>query len=432
MASDALIVKEGTVYKLRWTVFDTQVINSFVGPTERHDFPHPDPRRPDELPALVAITVEKGPNENELEPDNFRKNRTPPVLEGKTEKTVEGQTVPAKIFSATFVAGEPGVYVFSVTHWPEEKTITHKMIVKPFYRTIEQVIKADDDPEVRRRRAVLARIAEFFPAFNTHATHGANRVKDTDSGILDQGKWVATYDYDGSGPTSCTTVNPTHVMSHVKNETSKWAFHAGPEQKPGPNPAWVDADKDHIPQVGDTYLVRNALTFGYGHVGIVLHVPPRENGLWVTADGGQGGRPEQLAILVPRWGIMGAHLPATGRPPGHYPALKPEPNAGPFLSGATASDIDTTADKPEQDDDIPGMIGRIKFYKTPTPDGAKPSCPRRLAGFVDLASDKLSFEVDGQPENPEHKAKCEDLKKKVDAVIKAFVKEGRIIGGTGS
>ena len=199
----------------------------------------------------------------------------------------------------------------------------------------------------------------------------------------------------------------------------------------GGNPAWVFCDKDHLPSVGDTYIVLNPFTAKqYGHVGIVLHVPPNGHGLWVMADGGQGGRPDQLAILVPRWGLMASELPAGGRPKGIYPDMTPEPDGGPFLSGATQGDLDLKAPNPKDDEDGAGIINRIQFR--PTKPDHLTSCPRRLEGYVDVVHPVLKFtNVDGKPSTADVMTKCGELKTKVQNVIASF-RGGAFVGGTGT
>ncbi|MCA9710366.1 MAG: hypothetical protein KDK70_31290, partial [Myxococcales bacterium] len=304
--ADKLPVKLGQVYKLEWTVPDVAVVNAFVNPDGTSiDFPDPDPTPAGETASRIEITVKKGPDEAHLTPDPFRKNRTPPFMSKKIVKTRKGeQTV--KVFSATFEARQEGVFEFTVAGGPDGKSKTQTMFVRRTYRTIQEVI---DDPAAVRRHAVLASIAEFFPAFNTWTkdpSRGSQgKKKGQDTGIVGQGPWVSSYEFDGRGTdTSCTSVNPFMMgTKHTKNTSGKWSFNAGPAV--GGNPAWVFCDKDHLPSVGDTYIVLNPFTAKqYGHVGIVLHIPPNGHGLWVMADGGQGGRPDQLAILVPRWGLM--------------------------------------------------------------------------------------------------------------------------------
>jgi hypothetical protein len=337
-------------------------------------------------------------------------------------------------FSAIFQTDEPAVYVFTLSGLPNGKTFTEQITVtastRKTYRTIADVL---DDPKAVRRRAMLASIARYFPAFNTFKTgddnvvHAANFNIGDDTGIMNQGKWVHSFAFDGLGSgTSCTTVNPGVVGAPVaKNDSAHWAFDAGPEVKPGPNPGWTVADKDHIPNVGDVYILRN-LAYGYGHTGFVLHVPQNGNGLWVTADGGQGKRPQQLAIFIPRWGLMGAMLPQGGNGKDSYPDLKPDDNGPPWLSGATGEVIHADAPVPQQENDVAGMIKRVRFM--PTSDAAKPSNPRRIAGFVDVDSPKLKFETDGKQSPQDVIDACKLLQGKVNDVIASCLR-GNLVGG---
>jgi hypothetical protein len=435
MADKELIVQEGSLYMLEWRVPDTAVTNVFVNPDgTTQEFPDPNPAPAGETASKIEITVRKGPTEATVDRHHFRKNRTPPFMAKDTVTTPKGDKRKVKVFSAIFKAHEEGVYLFTVAGGPEGKSITQKMTVTPakkVYRTIQEVM---DDPKAIRRQAVLAAIADQFPSFNTWAadpSHGAGKTIGQDSGIVDQGPWVRSYEFDGKGgATSCTSVNPAiHGTPETKNDGKKWAFDAGPAIPPG-NKAWVRCDKDNIPSVGDTYILLNAWKMQfYGHVGTILHVPPSGNGLWVTADGGQGSRPEQLGILVPRWGLMGAMLPLQGMPQGSYKSMKPEADAGPFLSGATAGDIHTKAPVPAQNDDVPGMIKRIQFRETFRPQDV--ACPRRIEGFVDLDSTKLTFDIDGQTATPAMLAKCKVLQGKVEKVIAACLR-GVIVGGKGT
>jgi Hemopexin len=313
-----------------------------------------------------------------------------------------------------------------------QRTVTPAQVTpgKKAYRTIQEVMS---DPAAVRRQAVLASVADFFPAFNKYPSPDceAKLKVGSDSLVLDQGPWLRSYVFNGCAvETSCTSVNPAVMTAPVcRNNSTKWSFNAGPAGEGGPNPSWVRCDKDHIPSVGDTYIVLNGWRAYYGHVGIVLHVPPNGNGLWVTADGGQGGKPQQLALLVPRWGLMGAVLPPGGKPKGSYREMKPDSNAGPFLSGATLADIDTSAPVPAQNDDVAGMIARLKFYVGPKPHSL--SNPRRLEGYVNIDDSALTFDVDGQRATADVMNKCGLLQTKVNKVIAACLR-GNIVGGKGS
>jgi hypothetical protein len=299
------------------------------------------------------------------------------------------------------------------------------------HRTIQDVL---DDPAALRRQAVLATISDFFPAYNVGS--GAPRFRiGQDTGQLDQGPWVQNYLFPGtSADTSCTTVNPgvmgvlPHIVpySYARNDSIRWGFNAGPTRGSTGNPAWRFCNSRTLPRVGDTYIVLNAFQDRYfGHVGIVLEVPPSGNGLWVTADGGQQKRPAQHALIVPRWGLMGAVLPAGGDPPGVYRAMQPENDAGPFLGGGYASDVHSDAPLPGRHDDVPRMIRRIAFR--PKKTESVPN-PRRMDGFVDIDSPALRFEVDDKPMEVDHWAKTRLLKAKVDRVIAAYLAGGTLSG----
>ncbi len=441
MAEAELITRVGGVFMLKWTVPDTPVVNKFIDPDgTSQDFPDDGGATDGAPPSIVEITVKRGTTEADVVPDRFRKNRTPPLVAKTTIEGAKGEKRPAKVFTAIFRAREEGVFLFEVAVKSEGKSITQKMVVKRRYNTIQEVI---DDPTARRRQAILANIADFFPAFNTHPTkgHGAGGgvAVDKDSGHLDQGPWKTSYPFDGLGPaTSCTDVNPKMMTKLAQNDETRWAFGAGPaadpgDGRPGPrgNRAWVFANKDTLPSVGDTYIVLNKFKDKiYGHVGIVLEVPPSGNGLWITADGGQGARPQQLALIVPRLGIMAAHLPVGGRAPNErVPEMKPEPDGAPFLAGGGTADVNHDAPMPARHDDIPGMIARIRFKRS---EGiAGPMNPRRLEGFVDVDSEKLSFLVDGDTSNEKLIEKCKVLQAKVEKVAAAYM-AGRTIGAPGT
>lgn len=477
-----LTVTQDEVYELEWTVPDVPVVNVFIDPDgAEQSFADPDPVPSGRTPARIEIRSEYGANAGHMHPTPFRKNRTPPskkeiLIDIPVETTL-------KVFSARFRARWPGVYRFEVKGGPDNATWIQTMTVKRIpkrYNTIADVI---NDPAAVRRQAILASIYDYMPSFN----YGDNPkgqpsglfVNKTDVGSLDMGKFVHKYYFhgevvkDASGKiishpgTSCTTVNPGVMAKPDKktrallaqgkakgyqaaNDSKRWAFDAGPSYtKKGKripnteNPAWVDASATAMPNVGDTYIVLNGYTMYNGHVGIVVHRPASGNGLWVTADGGQSGPlPKQLAIFVPRWGLMGAHLPDKGvvagvpTTPGvkfPYPKMKAESNGAVFLSGNYANDTHHKVKSipvPGLEDDIEGMKKWIAFKQTNKPQAT--SNPRRLAGFVDVDNlEKLNFEVDGKGRNADHIAKCVALADKIDKVIKATQKRG-YIGGKGS
>jgi hypothetical protein len=419
------VVQVGGTYALEWDTADVAVCNSFINDdgTSQDFFDPPDANGA----ALIEIEV-RGPTPKL---NNFPKIKRPDVT-----STTNKDNHPVKRFSASFKAREAGTYVFTIKlNIP--RSITRTLIVAPRYNTIEEVINGDAgaDPTVVRRQAVLASAADFFPAFATpdpyglHVGGGSGKMD-----LLDQGEdsdpagkiWRKSYAFDGSsGATSCTVVNPLVVNGKTQqpirlrnNASNQWAFSAGPLQPPGPNPAWRTCGPGHLPSVGDTYIVSNRWHGqDNGHVGVVLHVPPSGNGLWVTADGGQMGI--NLAILVPRWGLMAEHLPKHGGPGNPYPEMRLEKRGPPFLSGARAGELNP-ADKPQQNDDIEKMINRIHF---------RPGNPRRMIGFVSLSAvPDLKFQnLDGTAPDPTTLDKCRLLKRKVDRVIQAFL-DGRVLG----
>lgn len=431
MADKNLAVYKGAHYKLRWTIPAVpQVTTSFVDPDgETQDFPYPDPAKAGETPVVMTITLKKGPTEADAKPESFRAGRSAPVV---VEKTVKKDKLLE--FSAVFQAREAGVYLFTIEGGPQKKALTQKMTVTARYRTIEEVLK---DPTATRRQAILASAADFFPAFNrcyrddekgppAHAKADRDKHSNTklavggDSARLDQGPWVKEYGFcSETAGTSCTSVNPM-VAAGGGAPGPQWAFNA-PQ-----NAGWVVADKTNLPSVGDTYLLMNDWEGTQnGHVGVILHVPADGNGLWITGDGGQGTKPEQLALLIPRWGLMGASLPAGGN--GKYAKMVVEPEGGPFFSGATPGEIDVTAPVPAQDGDVPGMQKRIKFNQAAK--AVSPSNPRRMAGFVDVDHPGLKFKSDGKgPSSDKVLEKCKALQAKVDKVIKACL-AGKVVGG---
>lgn len=450
------------VYQLVWRTPVEPVINVFVDPdgTEQ-TFPEPE-SAPHNAPRVV-IKAKYGANARHMKDSPFRKNRTAPDVED-FEIDVPTQKVIGKEFKARFIARWPGIYEFEAYVESTDTTFRATMTVKQppnqRYDTIQEVM---DDRSAVRRQAILASVFKYMPSFNNTgvaAQSAKGLTKGTDTKILNQGEWVGTYYFNGEvirdpkdpnkilhhPGTSCTTVNPGVMRNDqngkdktafASNDASRWAFGAGPQQTRGKkNPAWVDAKNGDLPSVGDTYIVFNNYNGSYGHVGIVLHVPPGGNGLWVTADGGQGGPlPTQLAIFVSRWGIMSEHLPKGGdvsgvakRPP--YKSMKPEPGGPVFLSGnynAHTHHKDPKIKVPEQNGDIEGMKKWIVFNETTAP--AQVGNPRRLHGFVNIDDlEKLNFEVDGKGRNSTHIQHCADLKVKVQNVILATLDRG-VVGG---
>ncbi|NVB42388.1 CHAP domain-containing protein [Pseudenhygromyxa sp. WMMC2535] len=420
-----------TTYRLEWLVRSRMpVVNVFKNPdppqgdgTEQ-PFPEPNPTPAGVEPVRIEITVERGPDLDNLEPDFFLKNRNPPTV---IHRAV-GPKKMERFFSATFEARVEGAFVFRLKS-SRGDDLKRTMIVqrKKHYRTIQEVI---DDPTAVRRQAIVSAAAEIIPAFNTSgkSTLGLFGEKvGTPSKIMGQGNWASYYPFpQGSQGTSCVVVNPL-IMRHgdAVNSTNRWSFNVGPIHWPG-NPAWFYCTDEYIPSVGDTYIALNPYKIPtYGHVGLVLHVPKDGNGLWVTADGGQGRKPRQLGVLVPRWGLMGANLPPTGNPPGQYPDMVEEPHGGPFLSGASGTAIDEQAPNPTGDSDIEGIIARLKFKQTHAPK--KTSNPRRIEGFADVDSPLLTFQnVDGKPSNSNHIKNCELLRDKINNMMAEF-RSGKLL-----
>jgi hypothetical protein len=434
-----LHVKQDEVYELLWTVPDVPVTNVFIDPDgDEQAFADPDPTPAGKSASRIEIRAQYGLREQFLKPDPFRKNRTPPEVEHVTDP-IEGMKL--KHFRARFMARRPGVQRFEVRGGPQNIAWLRTMQIERVprqYNTIEEVA---NDVAAVRRHAILADICDFFPAFNTSSVAGGadpNLKVKTPSGIPGQGDWKATYDFNATLPdTSCTTINPRMMGGKASNDSTKWAFNAGPHHKEGKNKAWVDATAQKLPSVADTYIVLNGYTYHYGHVGIILHRPPDGNGLWVTADGGQGGKPQQLALIVPRWGVMGAHLPKRGEVPGApgqkypYPKMKPEPNGAVFLSGA--GKIDIRHEEPElvppAAGDPQAVVEWLKYRETYR--AAEVSNPRRLHGYVDVDDlDNLNFKVDEVGYKQENVDKCHELAQKVQKVIEVGLAGKTLVAGT--
>lgn len=429
-----LHVQQGEVYELSWTVPDVPVVNVFVDPEGgEQSFPDPDPSPGGKTVHRIEVRGHYGVRESVLVHEAFKKNRTPPDVEHVVEPI---EQMKLKHFSARFEARRAGVKRFVVTGGPDNMEWVRTMRVERVPRQYNTITEVADDPTAIRRHAILAQIADFFPAFNTSSKEkGADHTLavNAESNLRGQGKWKASYGFDATQQgTSCTTVNPRMMGGIAASDTDRWAFNAGPTYEKNAfgryvrvpnseNPAWVEADATHTPSVGDTYIVFNGYRMYNGHVGIVVHRPPDGNGLWVTADGGQGTKPQQLALLVPRWGIMGAHLPKGGKVPGgagHYPSMKKEPDGGPFLSGAAGGHI-----QHEHPELVPPVTGDpaaiakwLKFLETSTADAV--SNPRRIWGYVDVDDiDALLFDVDKTGYDEDNVKKCRALAKKVQAVI---------------
>lgn len=446
----SLHVDQDEVYELTWTVPDVPVLNVFVDPDGGETaFPHPDPTPPGKTASRIQIKAEYGVREQLLKPEGFRKNRTPPTAETELHPIFDVQL---KHFAARFRARRAGIQRFEVRGGPHDMHWVRTMKVERVPRPYNTVTEVANDRTAVRRHAILADICDFFPAFNTSAVKGGapdGLVKRSPSNIPGQGDWKGSYGFNSkSTGTSCVTVNPRMMNGSAKTDSLRWAFNAGPtyDKKKNyrrvpnsENPAWIDADASVLPSVGDTYVVLNGYKAGgYGHVGIVVHRPPDGNGLWVTADGGQGSKPAQLALLVPRWGIMGAHLPPRGLVPGmtgnSYPDMKPEPKGALFLSGATPRDIRYRDPSlvPGQEGDPAGVAKWLKFRQWNTDPGTTVPNPRRLHGYVDVDDlEHLEFiKVDAHGYNQEHVDKCHLLVEKVAKVIEAAMSGKTLVAGT--
>jgi|GEM_PF-2231251 len=427
-----LHVDQGEVYELLWTVPDVSVVNVFVDPDgSEQAFPHPGRRPSEKDPSRIEIRAKYGIREQFVEAKAFGKNRTPPEAE-RFDDPIEGMEL--KHFKARFKAHRPGIARFEVRGGPQDISWIRTMKIERVprqYNTIEEVA---NDRSAVRRHAVLADIYDFFPAYNK--TSGL--VSGQPSNIPGQGDWKGEYDFDTSKPgTSCTTVNPRMMGGLAANDSTKWSFNAGPHHEEGKNPAWVGASATKMPSVGDTYIVFNLYTYGYGHVGIILHRPPDGNGLWITADGGQGSKKDgqQLGLFVPRWGIMGEHLPSRGIVEGmtgnYYKGMKPEPDGAVFLSGAMKVDI-RHEDKsliPPQQGDAEAVKRWLKFYHSTSEEEV--SNPRRLHGFVDVDDvENLVFEADKREYSQANVDKCGLLAKKVAKVIDVAMAGKTLVAGT--
>lgn len=442
-----LHVDQDEIYELRWTVPDVPVVNVFIGADGGEAaFADPDPAPAGKTSPRIEIRAEYGIRDPLLKPEDFRKNRTPPTVVREVDPIGD---IAVKHFAARFKARRPGVQRFEIRGGPGDLNLVRTMKVKRVPRQYNTITEVANDRTAVRRHAILAEICDFFPAFNTSGVDGGapeNLSKGKPSNIPGQGNWNGSYDFD-SNPrgTSCTTVNPRMMAGFAKNDSARWSFNAGPSYDKkknyrripnSENPAWVEANASLLPSVGDTYIVLNGYRMYYGHVGIVVHRPPDGNGLWVTADGGQGGKPAQLALLVPRWGIMGAHLPMKGQVAGmagnNYPKMKPEADGAVFLSGAMRQDVrhEDPSLVPAQEEDPQGVARWLKFRQSANPDAT--SNPRRLFGYVDVEDiEKLSFEtVDPKGYEQEHVDKCHLLVEKVAKVIEAAMSGKTLVAGT--
>jgi hypothetical protein len=376
----------------------------------------------------------------------FTHDATPTSLEGALELSFHQTSAPGVIADADAVRqrdekrlGHPLQPTTTVGAEPVEKRVPDTSPARRTYRTIQAVL---DDPQALRRRRVLLSAAKTFPAFNTWTANPANAPKDLKRGgpsnFPGNGNWVFSYEFNGNKnelkDTSCTSINPMVNSSawctnkdmsksscpNGKNCRSNWAFNA-PKNK-----GWIPADKDHLPNVGDTYILMNS-SQDMGHVGIVLQVPEGGNGLWVTGDGGQGDRGvmQQYAVLLPRWGVMAAHLPQDGG--GAYPGLMPDPGGGPYLSGYGPADFDKNVTA--KDGDGPAVAKRLKYAAKTA--GALPK-PRKVHGFVNIDEPTLAFDTDASPPLDAAAIQLiEELRAKVTAVADSF-RAGQAVEGYGA
>ena len=436
--SNNIEVQAGRHFRLHWFVPDVPVTISLVNPDgSKKDFVHPKGSSPKPT-NKVTVTLKSGPDANNLQPAEFPKVVDEPSQRGST--TLD-QGVVEKELWARFLPAERKLTVleFRSKGGPNQKeTVQTVTVVKRRYNTIYEVLA---DPAARRRQAILAAAARYLPAFNTHSVNATPSYKiGKESGIPGHGKWVHSYAADGNGPSTCTLVNPD-IMTRpeAKNSAPKdqWGFGAGKNPKIGQvgNVGWIDCDKDHLPSVGDTYILYNNMyaKFGasYGHVGVVLHVPVSGTGLWITGDGGQGSRPDQFGMFAARWGLMGKDLP-------NKDPYAPAANEGPYLAGQTLGDIDQSQPVPRINDplyytdtsgDAQEIINRLRFKYEP--GGFKPSSPRKVFGFVDVDHPGLTFSAVTDAENPDHMSAARELEQKVNDVIKETL-AGWVFSGHGT
>jgi hypothetical protein len=370
--------------------------------------------------------------------------RVVPTIEVKVARTDSPQTA---IDTKTFVL-----------HIPPNRTTPGKMAIEapfaydatgawdpPKYCTIADVLA---DPTAKRRWAILAGVLKEFPKTNNGA-HNADGEGQKAAPIMagtdarwKQGKYgKVEFEYKGpKGGTSCTTVN---IAVYDETKPSKndqpgkfWAFGAWPYHPLAGgqgNPGWVKGGR--LPSVGDTYLLSNKSSapddsaWDTGHCGVILEIPKDGNGLWITADGGQGQTPNQLSIIVPRWGIIGTNLPEGGRTNDkgakEYPDLPKQTEQRPWLTGdsGVGRGPDIPADGPDR---ITQLLAKINYSPNP------PKSPRRLLGTVDVDAKAINFDIDNKDASG-LKADVEALQTKVNTVKADFfsdTKKSTAYGGT--
>jgi len=429
-------VQAGRHFRLHWFVPDVPVTIRLVNPDgTKQDFIHPKGSSPKPTNTVV-VTLKAGPDASNIEPADFPAVVDEPSQRGAAAR--ENGVVQKELWARFLPARRRMVMEFHSKGGPPQKEAVQTVtVIKRRYNTIQEVL---DDPAATRRQAILAAASKHLPAFNVHSKNSTKSYQvGRESGIPGHGVWVHRYDADGEGPSTCTLVNPD-IMSRpqAKNSESrtKWEFGAGryPQIRQSGNVGWIDCDKNTLPSVGDTYILFNnmyAQVPRYGHVGMVLHVPVGGTGLWITGDGGQGARPDQLAMFAARWGLMGKDVPTQNQ-------YHPVENDGPYLSGQTTSDIDSTKPIPNVNDpfyysdtsgDPSEIANRLKFHYEP--DGFKPSSPRKMFGFVDVDHEALTFSAVTDAPNSDHIASAKVLQEKVDNVIKETL-NGWVFNGHGT
>ncbi|MFO0552355.1 MAG: hypothetical protein U0271_28465 [Polyangiaceae bacterium] len=183
----------------------------------------------------------------------------------------------------------------------------------------------------QRRKRLLATLANRFPM-----------VWDQKAGDIDPVSQVPFQDMEmwtpGNG-TSCTSVS-TNIENFLVGKGGKWGFAAYYFEE-----AWVPWAANpakKMPNVGDVYLLYSDLervvdkvpqTPQLRHVGFILHVPASTSERWVTADGGQQGKPGRgqggggALVGTKQWE---KRIPTSPNPTVWEAALKAHPFAKPI------------------------------------------------------------------------------------------------------
>jgi len=288
---------------------------------------------------------------------------------------------------------------------------------------------------VRRRMSVLASVDKRTPATNFQASDTRTGPKAGATATADfwnQGTWkYVPFEYkpgtvaEGGSGTSCTGENfGVMAAAFCKTDVTgpRWGFGIKG------NPAFLEAGTA-FPNVGDTYALytgEDAAHAGQvGHCGVILEVPgPDGIGLWLTADGGQGSTPNQINVIVPRWGILGKDL--WDPPPATYRDLKrhPEDTQTIWLAGDRGAGRGPALDPSASAD---SRTSQILAKLAPIGKGPNNAAnPRRMVGFVQIGSDKIKMPVpDGGTIDPSVLAGCTNLGNVVNTVRTTF------LGGTG-